>query len=494
MSVQANVGHARVAIVGTGFSGIGAAIALRRAGIDYVLFERRGEPGGTWLDNSYPGCTCDVPSHLYSFSFALNPEWTHTYSSQADIWAYLKELARRYEILPRIRFNHELLSAAWNEDARRWRIETSHGEWTADVLIMACGALSEPAIPSLPGLENFAGTTFHSANWNHAHQLSRERVAVIGTGASAIQFVPKIQPIVERLHLFQRTPAWILPHPNRAITYFERAVYRRFPVVQRIVRAGAYWSRELLIGTALTRHIGLTRLIARAAGKHLARQVKDEDLRRKLTPTYLPGCKRILISNDFYPSVSASNAELVTEPIREVRAHSIVTEDGREREIDAIIFGTGFRVTSNPFALRVHGRDGRTLATEWSESGGQAYRGTTVPGFPNLFLMTGPNTGIGHTSLLVMIEAQLGYLVACLRHLQKRRIASFEVRREPYEEFNREIRRKMQHTVWLRGGCASWYLDSHGRNTTLWPDYTWKYRRLMRRFDAESYEFSGAGP
>ncbi|HVX62898.1 MAG TPA: NAD(P)/FAD-dependent oxidoreductase, partial [Pirellulales bacterium] len=490
MSVQPNAGHARVAIIGTGFSGLGAALALQRAGIDFVLFERRGDLGGTWLDNSYPGCTCDVPSHLYSFSFALNPDWTHTYSSQADIWAYLKELARRYEILPHIRFNHELLGAAWDEDARRWRIETSQGAWTADVLITACGALSEPAIPSLPGLENFTGTMFHSAQWNHGHQLSGERVAVIGTGASAIQFVPKIQPIVKRLHLFQRTPAWILSHPNRRITDFERAVYRHIPLLQRAVRAGVYWSRELLIGTALTRHVRLTRLIARAAGKHLARQVQDENLRRKLTPSYLPGCKRILISNDFYPAISESNAELVTEQIREVRAHSIVTEDGREREIDAIIFGTGFRVTSNPFALRVQGRDGKTLATAWSESGGQAYRGTTVPGFPNLFLMTGPNTGIGHTSLLVMIEAQLGYIVACLRHMQKRRLASFELQREPYEAFNREIRRKMQHTVWLRGGCASWYLDSHGRNTTLWPDFTWKYRRLMRRFDAENYEFS----
>ncbi len=493
MSVQTSVGHAHVAIVGTGFSGIGVAIALKRAGIDFVLFERRGELGGTWWDNSYPGCKCDVPSHLYSFSFALNPEWTHTYSSQAEIWAYLKSVAERYEILPQIRFNHELVRAAWDEAARRWRIETSQGAWTAEVLISACGALSEPSIPALPGLETFAGTKFHSAQWNHDHKLEDQRVAVIGSGASAIQFVPQIQPLAKRMHLFQRTPAWILPHPDRPITEIERAVYRRLPLAQRMVRAGVYWSRELF-AAAFTKYPKLTRLIARTARRHLARQVPDVELRQKLTPAYLPGCKRILISNDFYPAVTAPNVELITDSIREVRTHSIVTEDGREREVDTIILATGFKVTKHPIVFRVQGREGKSLAAEWAESGGQAYRGTTVPGFPNLFLMTGPNTGIGHTSLIVMIEAQIGYIVDCLRLLQVRQLTGFEVRREPYAAFNDEIRRKMQRTVWLTGGCASWYLDSHGRNTTLWPDFTWKYRLLMRRFDPENYEFFGAAP
>jgi cation diffusion facilitator CzcD-associated flavoprotein CzcO len=491
MDVQTEIAHTRVAIVGTGVSGIGAAIALKRAGIDFVLLERRADLGGTWLDNSYPGCKCDVPSRLYSFSFALNPEWTHTYSSQAEIWVYLKQVAERHELLPRIRFNHELRNAAWDESACRWRIETSCGACTADVLITACGALSEPAIPELPGLENFAGTMFHSAQWNHAYDLKGQRVAVIGSGASAIQFVPQIQPLVERLHLFQRTPPWILPHPDRPIGAMERAIYRRYPAAQRLARAAAYWSREL-VAAAFTKSPKLTRMIARAGRKHLARQIQDEGLRHKLTPTYAPGCKRILISNDFYPAIAAANAELVTEPIREVRARSVVTQDGRQREVDTMIFGTGFKVTNNPFALRVQGRGGKTLAAEWAESGGQAYRGTTVPGFPNLFLMTGPNTGIGHTSLIVMIEAQLGYIVDCLRFMDKRRLASFEARRKPYEAFNRELQRKMQRTVWLAGGCASWYLDSHGRNTTLWPDFTWKYRLLMRRFDPENYAFSNA--
>lgn len=479
----------RVAIVGAGFSGLGMAIGLKRAGIEFALFERGDSLGGTWRDNSYPGCKCDVPSHLYSLSFAPNPDWRHTYSPQAEIWEYLERTAERFGILPHVRFGCELLRASWREDEHCWLLETSGGNYRADVLIGACGALSEPSIPDFPGLASFQGHAFHSARWDHAHDLTGERVAVIGIGASAVQFIPQIQPQVKQLYLFQRTPAWIFPHPDRPISDFERALYRKLPILQCLVRAGIYWSREL-VAFALTKRPQATRWLARMSQKHLARQVADPELRRKLTPEYSPGCKRMLISNDFYPAIAAPNAELVVEPIREIRPHAIVTSDGREREIDTLVFGTGFHVTDHPIASRIFGAGGASLVQTWRESGAQAYLGTTVPGFPNFFMMTGPNTGIGHTSLVVMIEAQIPYILGCLRQMQSQGSTRCEVRREACEAYNEELQRKMRRTVWMVGGCSSWYLDRHRRNTTLWPDFTWKYRVRMRRFDAENYTFA----
>jgi cation diffusion facilitator CzcD-associated flavoprotein CzcO len=480
-------GHTAVAIIGAGFSGIGIAIALKRAGLEFTIFERRGEPGGTWLDNTYPGCKCDVPSHLYSFSFAPNPDWSHTYSSQPEIKAYLQSVTRRFDILRHVRFKHELVAASWDAAAGLWRIETSGGAWTAKFLISGCGALSEPALPNIEGLETFRGVSFHSASWNHRHDLAGKQVAVIGTGASAIQFVPAIQPIVRRMVVFQRTPPWVLPHLDRPVAAKRRDLYRRLPLAQRLVRYGVYWSQELL-AVVFTRYPHRGAWIKQQALRHLQRQVADAALRRKLTPDYEPGCKRLLISNDYYPAIAASNVELVTEPIARIQEHALEIAGGRRFEIDTIIFGTGFRVTDNPIAARVIGRSGLSLAQAWAD-GAQAHRGTTVPGFPNLFLMTGPNTGIGHTSLLVMIEAQLPYIVECMGFMTQRRLSRFEVKSEACRSFNDELQRRMTRTVWMKGGCSSWYLDKHGRNTTLWPDFTWKYRRLMRRFDPVNYDF-----
>src|SRR6478672_9379680 len=301
----------RVAIVGAGFAGLGMAIRLREAGIeDFVVLEKADDVGGTWRDNSYPGCACDVPSHLYSFSFAPNPEWTSTFSAQPEIWAYLRGCARRYGVMPHIRFGHELLDASWDEDDQRWHLETSCGELTAQALVLGTGPLSAPSIPDLPGLERFEGTTFHSATWDHDHDLDGERVAVIGTGASAIQFVPQIQPRVGRLHLFQRTPAWIMPHPDRPLSRLERRVYRALPAAQRLMRAGIYWARETFVFGFL--HRRLMRMPQRLAQRHLRSQVADPQLRAKLELDYQIGCKRILISNDFYPSLSEPNVEVVT--------------------------------------------------------------------------------------------------------------------------------------------------------------------------------------
>jgi len=485
--------HVRVLVIGAGFAGLATSIALRREGVDHVVLERAADVGGTWRDNRYPGCKCDVASHLYSFSFALNPDWTSTYSSQQEIWEYLRRCAERFGVLSRIRFGQEVREACWDEAARRWEVETPGGRWTADVLVSATGGLSVPSVPDLPGLDRFAGTVFHSAAWDHGHDLAGERVAVVGTGASAVQIVPRIQPEVGRLLLFQRTPAWVLPHGDRPIPVWKRALYRRVPALQRLVRAGIYWSRELLV-LALCKDPRWIEPVRRMAARHLERQVPDPALRARLTPTFAPGCKRLLLSDDYYPALGAPNAEVVTAPIREVGERAIRTADGVEHEVDTIVLATGFRVTDNPTFARLRGRSGRTLADAWRETGMQAYLGTTVAGFPNLFLVTGPNTGIGHTSLVVMIEAQVRYVVGALRAMDRRGLAAVEVRPEAQAAFNTDLQRRMARTVWSTGGCASWYLDAQGRNPTLWPDFTWRFRRRTRRFDAGAYRLLGAAP
>jgi cation diffusion facilitator CzcD-associated flavoprotein CzcO len=476
----------RVAIVGTGFSGLGMAIRLKRAGIeDFVLLERADDVGGTWRDNTYPGCQCDVPSHLYSYSFALNPNWSRTYSREPELWAYLRKCADRFELIPHIRFGHDVLGAAWDEGARRWRIETSRGQIAAQILIGGNGPLTEPSLPDIPGLERFAGTLFHSARWNHDHDLRGERVAVIGTGASAIQFVPRIQPHAGRLHVFQRTPPWVLPHSDRPVTPLEHRLYRRFPYLQRMVRRGIYWIRESVV-PGFVRNRGLLRALALAARLHLRRQVPDKQLRDKLRPDYRIGCKRILPSSQWYRALTRDNVEVVTDGIREIRPHSIVTADGAEREIDTLILGTGFHVTDVPHAADLRGREGRTLAEVWDGSP-QSYLGAAVPGFPNLFTLLGPNTGLAHTSVVIMIEAQIAYVIDCLRAMDAQGLESVEVRPEVHAAYNDEIQTRMKGTVWTAGGCQSWYIDRNGLNTTIWPAFTWQFRQRASSFDPDDY-------
>jgi cation diffusion facilitator CzcD-associated flavoprotein CzcO len=486
------VTHHRIAIIGTGFSGLGMAIRLKRDGErDFVVLERAGDIGGTWRDNTYPGCRCDVPSHLYSFSFAPNPNWSNTFSPQPEILDYLRDVAQRYDVMPHIRFNTELEGAEWDDDADVWRIETSEGEMTADILVAGQGPLSEPSMPDLPGLESFEGTTFHSAEWNHDHDLDGERVAVIGTGASAIQFVPAIQPTVGQLHVFQRTAPWVVPHPNRSMSRLERAVYRRLPLAQLAMRAGIYWARE---GYVLPfRHRRLRKLATRMGTKHLAEQVKDPQLRAKLTPPYEIGCKRILPTNEWYPALTKPNVEVVTDGIREVRANSIVTADGEEREVDTIIFGTGFHVTDIPLADRIRGREGRTLAETWQGSP-EAYKGTAVAGYPNLFFLVGPNTGLGHNSIVFMIESQVNYVADALGAMRSRGARTLEVRPEAQAGYNAEVQRMTRGTVWVSGGCSSYYIDRNGRNSALWPTFTWPFRQRTRRFDEAAYTLRARSP
>ncbi|HYN85019.1 MAG TPA: NAD(P)/FAD-dependent oxidoreductase [Pyrinomonadaceae bacterium] len=482
----------RIAIIGTGFGGLGAAIRLKQEGFDdFVLFERAGEVGGVWRDNTYPGCACDVESHLYSFSFAPNPEWSHSFSRQPEIWDYLRRCAQDYGILPHIRFNHEVREAAWDESARQWRMETSQGTFRASALVAAAGSLSEPRLPHIKGLESFEGRAFHSARWDHAFDLSGKRVAVMGTGASAIQFVPAIQPEVAKLYVFQRTAPWIVPRRDRPLREGERRLFRRFPAAQLAQRGAVYALRELL-GFAFRRP-GAMKYFEWLALRQLQRQVPDPALRARLKPDYTIGCKRILISNDYLPALTRPNVELVTDPIEEVRARSIVTKDGAEREVDAIIFGTGFHVTDLPFARHVRGRDGRTLEEVWAGSP-RAHAGTTVAGFPNLFLLQGPNTGLGHTSVIYMLEAQIEHFLSALRFMRRHDLAAVEPRPEAQAAYVAEIDRMMTGTVWASGGCASWYMDSTGRNAAIWPRPTWQFRRRVASMNPREYLLTPSHP
>jgi cation diffusion facilitator CzcD-associated flavoprotein CzcO len=479
--------HTDIAIIGSGFSGLGMAIRLKQEGItDFVVLERGDEVGGTWHYNTYPGCACDVPSHLYSFSFAPNPDWTQTYSPQPEIGAYLRRCADDFDVRPHVRLNTTVATAEWDDDAGRWVLDTADGERiTARVVVAGMGPLAEPKIPDIPGLDSFKGNAFHSARWDHEHDLKGERVASIGTGASAIQLVPAIQPEVEKLHVFQRTPPWVFPHSNRPIKDVERRVYRRLPAAQKLVRGAVYAMRETAV-LGFVKQPKLMRLAERIAKRHMRKQISDPELLAKVTPDYTIGCKRILPSNKWYPALGKPNVELVTDGIAEVREHSIVTDDGVEREVDTIIFSTGFHVADMPIGKQVRGRDGRTLDESWHGSP-RAHLGSTVPGFPNLFMLLGPNTGLGHSSMVYMIESQIAYVLDALRTMERSGAHAAEVRADAVTEYNDAIEEQLDGTVW-NTGCASWYLDDTGRNATLWPDWTWRFRQRTAQFDADNYE------
>jgi cation diffusion facilitator CzcD-associated flavoprotein CzcO len=475
-----------VAVIGSGFSGLGMAIRLKQEGMDdFVVLERGDEVGGTWHFNTYPGCGCDVPSHLYSYSFAPNPDWSETYSRQPEIGAYLRRCADEFGVRPHIRLSCEVTSASWDEAAGRWDIETTHGDLRARVLVAGPGPLFEPKAPPLVGLDTFEGHVFHSARWDHDHTLAGKRVAAVGTGASAIQFVPSIQPEVEQLHVFQRTAPWIMPHTNRNTTAFERRLYRAVPALQRLVRGGIYVGRESLV-LGFVKNPKLMGVVERIARRHIHQNIPHPELRDKVTPNYTIGCKRILPSNRWYPALAQPNVELHTDGIAEVRPHSIVTEDGSEHEVDTIIFGTGFKVTEMPVSSLLRGRDGRTLSETWAGSP-HAYRGATIPGFPNLFMLLGPNTGLGHSSMIYMIESQIAYVIGALRTMAERGAVAVDVRGDVERDYNSRVDTQLEGTVW-NTGCASWYLDATGRNGVLWPDWTWRFRRRTARFDAESYQ------
>ncbi|GAA2134978.1 NAD(P)/FAD-dependent oxidoreductase [Kitasatospora kazusensis] len=479
--------HVRVAVVGSGFGGLGAGVRLRRAGItDFVILERADSVGGTWRDNSYPGCACDVPSHLYSFSFAPNPEWPRSFSRQPDIRAYLERVADTFGLRPHLRFNTEVTELRWDQQAAHWRVTTTAGSWTADAVVSAAGPLADPQIPDIPGLADFPGKVFHSSRWDHDFDLTGKRVAMVGTGASAAQIVPSIQPQVAKLTVFQRTPAWVLPRADREISAAEKWLHAAIPATGKLRRATLFALRELQVD-AFVRRPGALKLVQRLAVRNLEQAVADPQLRAKLTPDYRIGCKRILLSNAYYPALAAPNAEVVAAGLAEVRGSTLVDADGGEHEADAIVFGTGFHVTDMPIGERVFGIDGRSLAQEW-KGGMEALRGSTVHGFPNLFFVIGPNTGLGNNSMILMIESQLNYLVDALTTLSAIGATAIQPTARAQRRWNLELQHRMSRTVWTTGGCKSWYLEADGKNTVLWPGSTTSFRRATRRVDLAEYE------
>jgi len=472
-------------VVGAGFSGICAGIQLRKAGIhDFVILEKADRVGGTWRENTYPGAACDVPSHLYSYSFEPNPQWSRAYGKQAEILAYLEHCATKYGLRQHLQFGHSVQDARFDEATGLWHLTTSKAAFTARALLLGNGALHVPSLPDIPGLDSFEGTKFHSARWDHDAELAGKRIAVIGTGASAIQFVPQIAKQASQLYVFQRTPPWIVPKVDRVISAREQWALEHVPAAHWLRRTALYWQAESrVLGFAYAPK--LLALAEKLVLRELARQVPDPVLRAKLTPDYRLGCKRVLISNDYYPALQRENVELVTDRIERITPHGVRTVDGSEREVDALILGTGFQVTQYLSKVHIVGKHGMTLDHEWRSSL-RNYLGISISGFPNLFLLMGPNTGLGHNSMIFMIEAQARYAASAVATLRDRKLASLDVRRDAEDAFRSDLARKMEKTVWTTG-CASWYQTPDGE-VFLWPaasvDYWWRTRKL----DLAAYE------
>ena len=480
--------HVHTFVVGAGFGGLATAIKLQEAGErDFLVAEKGPDVGGTWRDNTYPGAACDVPSQLYSFSFAPNPGWSRSFSQQPEIQAYLQDVAERSGVLDRFRFDTAVEEARWDDDHQRWHVRTTAGELTCDVLVTASGALSEPRLPDIDGIDSFQGEVFHSARWRHDHDLTGKRVAVIGTGASAIQIVPSIAEKVARLDVYQRTAPWVVPRQDRAYTRLEKLAFRHVPGVQRLYRTGVYWGRECLV-PGFVLQPALAKPLEKAALANIRRGLRAKpELRERVRPDFAIGCKRILNSNDWYPALDRDNVDLVTDGIAKITPNAVVTADGTEREVDVLIVATGFHTTDLPIAHHISGRGGVRLSDHFAEVGMQAYKGATVHGFPNLFFIVGPNTGLGHSSMVFMIESQVAYVVDAVRQMRAQGVRAVEPTPQAQQAWNDDVQARMQRTVWHVGGCSSWYLDDHGRNVTLWPRTTYTFRRLTSHFDTEAY-------
>ena len=485
--VEGDGSHLRVVVVGAGFSGLSVAWRLREQGEeDFVVLERGESVGGVWRDNTYPGAACDVPSHLYSLSFAPNPEWDRSFSGGAQIKGYLEGVVKEKGLGPWIRLGEGLLDAEWDDDAGIWWITTSRGRMSADVLVACAGPLTEPVYPDVPGLDRFRGKILHSSRWDHGHDLTGERVAVVGTGASAVQIVPELQKIVEGLFVFQRTPGWVVPRPERPVPEREKDLLRRFPALVKLYRLKQFLVRDGLNYRMIRRNPVVRRLFERASRSFLEERVSDPALREKLTPDYEIGCKRVLITNDFYPALDKPNVELVDGAVREVREGSVVAADGTEREVDTIVFATGFETTTPTIFSRIRGRGGSSLNEVW---GGQPrfHRATAIAGFPNFFNICSAGTGSGHGSMVWKAESQTAYVMDALRLMQERGLSSVEVRADSQDGYMEWVEGDLDRTVWARGGCQSWYLDEGRKPSLMWPRTMWGFRRMLRRFDPEHY-------
>ena len=476
-----------IAIIGTGFAGLGMAIRLKQAGIhDFVIFEKGDDVGGTWRDNIYPGAACDVQSHLYSFSFAPNPNWSRQFAPQAEILAYLRDCAEKFHVLPHVQFQNALREGRYDEVTGLWQCKTERGDTLeARAVVSGCGAFNKPVLPEIKGIHGFQGELLHTARWKKGASVKGKRVAVIGTGASAIQVLPAIAPETQKLTLFQRTPAWIMPKDNPEYSTAQKQRFRFLPLTQTAERARIYARNELMAtGFVLSPKINKQgEILARG---YLKRVVRDPALREKLTPKYTMGCKRVLLSSDYLQALTRENVDVVTDPIAEVRPHSIVTRDGHEHPVDTIVCATGFQVSENVAPFTIYGRNGLELNQAWAD-GAEAYKGTTVKGFPNLFLVMGPNTGLGHSSMVLMIEAQIGYTLQALQLIRREQLKSIEVRPEVQTRFNVWLQKRLSRTVWQTGGCISYYQTASGKNTTLWPGFTFEFMAATRKFDSDGY-------
>ena len=477
-------------IIGSGFGGLGAAIALRKAGISsFVVLEKADAIGGTWRENTYPGCACDVPSHLYSFSFERNPRWSETYSPQAEIRAYLERCADKYDVRRHVRFGAEAARAELDEASGLWTVTTTRGEiFEARVVIGAVGPLHRFSLPKIPGLDTFRGQVIHSARWDHGFDPRGKRVAAVGAGASAIQFIPELVKDVAKLHSFQRTPAWVLPREERRYTELEKKIFTAVPAASWLLRQQIFLGNELrTLGFVSDKRI--LAFAERMAIRHLESAVSDPALRAILTPRYRMGCKRILMSNTYYPALARPNVEVIGSALERVTETAVIGPDGAARPVDAIILGTGFDVHDYLGTMRVRGRGGRDLGELWAKEGAHAYLGVTAPGFPNFYTLVGPNTGLGSNSIVYMIEAQIELVMRLVDLIRDRPGALCEVREDVERAFNERIQRKLRSTIW-ETGCSSWYHDAAGRNSTLWPGLCTSYRMATRRFDPADYRVS----
>ena len=481
----------RIIIIGAGIAGIGTAIKLREAGFhDFEIVEKSHDFGGTWLDNSYPGAACDVPAHLYTLSFEPNPDWTETFAGQPEILAHVQATAAKHGLHEITRFGTEVAAAVWDHDATEWVLTTTAGDdLRAAVVISGLGQLNRPSIPPIPGLDSFEGTTFHSARWNHDHDLTARRVAVIGTGASAVQFVPEIVGSVGHLDLFQRSANWVMPRENPPIGKEKRRRFRRVPGLRRLHRLRIYLQFEVLVNQVFNTDSVANRKATEGAMKHLESVVPDDELRAALTPDYPIGCTRILAHDDWYPALQRDNVDVVTTGIREIVADGIVTDDGVHHRVDTIIFGTGFDTNNFLAPIDFVGRDDVSIRRRWAK-GAEAYLGITVADFPNLFMLYGPNTNLGHNSIIFMIEQQIHHTVRLLEEMRERDIAAIDLHRHEQDRFNRRIQKRMGKRVWVTS-CSSWYKNESGKVVNNWPgstvDYWWKCRRV----DLDNYELIG---
>jgi cation diffusion facilitator CzcD-associated flavoprotein CzcO len=475
-----------VAVVGGGFGGIGAAAMLKRAGYeDVTVFERGERVGGVWHHNTYPGAACDIPSHLYEFSFAPNPRWSRRYAPQAEIQAYLEGIASSYGVRDRIRTGTEVLSARWDEPRDAWVLETTAGTHEANVLLTACGQLSVPAVPPIPGLDSFAGPAFHTARWRHDVDLAGKRVAVVGTGCSAIQVVPAIQPVVDQVDVYQRSPGWTFPKMDFPYSERSKRLFQRFPVLQRLDRAAIFYFQELA-AAGMTKHRWLLPAFRAISRRRINQAISDPELRRKVTPTDEIGCKRIMLTDEWYPTLTKPNVGLIADRIAEVTPTGIRTQDGAERPADVLVLATGFATHAFVAPMEIAGAGGRPLSEAWAEVA-RAYLGLSVPGFPNMFLLYGPNTNGGSGSVVNTIEAGVNHVIAALEELDRAQARRIEVSGQAAEQFDRELRAALAGTVW-HSGCTNWYVDENGHDPSQWPWLWTTYRRRTGRLEPGAYE------